>query len=109
VYWWQRDVENLRAALDRMAEAAEAAGLADDERYALTQLTRLAPEQTAYAERLAQLGGATESAAAEILPDFDKIEGALENADAPAFNEFAIHNEEVSSYETAFEWNTVAD
>ena len=111
VYCWQRDVENLRAALDRMAEAAEAAGLADDERYALTQLTRLAPEQTAYTERLAQLGGATESAAAEILPDFDpRPEGAQENADAPVFNEFAIHNEEVSSHdENAFEWNTVAE
>jgi predicted Zn-dependent protease len=42
VYWWQRDAENLKAALERMAEAAEAAGLADDERYALTQLARLA-------------------------------------------------------------------
>jgi len=110
VYWWQRDVENLRAALDRMAEAAEAAGLADDERYALTQLTRLAPEQTAYAERLAQLGGATEAAAAEILPDFDPIEGVQENADAPVVNEFAIHNEEVSSHEeNTFEWNSIAD
>jgi tetratricopeptide (TPR) repeat protein len=110
VYWWQRDVENLRAALDRMAEAAEAAGLADDERYALTQLTRLAPEQTAYAERLAQLGGATEAAAAEILPDFDTIEGVQESADAPVFNEFEIQNEEVSSHnENAFEWNAVAE
>jgi tetratricopeptide (TPR) repeat protein len=110
VYWWQRDVENLRAALDRMAEAAEAAGLTDDERYALTQLTRLAPQQTAYAERLAQLGGATDAAAAEILPDFEPIEGVQENGAAPVFNEVAIHNEEVSANEeSTFEWNTVAD
>ncbi|HYW72904.1 MAG TPA: tetratricopeptide repeat protein, partial [Pyrinomonadaceae bacterium] len=43
VHWWQRDVESLRGALERMAEAAQAAGLDEDERYALTQLTRLAP------------------------------------------------------------------
>ncbi|HEX3142562.1 MAG TPA: tetratricopeptide repeat protein [Pyrinomonadaceae bacterium] len=106
VYWWQRDVENLRGALDRMAEAAEAAGLADDERYALTQLTRLAPEDTAYAERLQQLGGADE-AAAEELPSFEAaVEGAHESTEF-GFSEFAISNEDGSSSdETTFEWNS---
>lgn len=108
VHWWQRDVENLRAALDRMAEAAEAAGLADDERYALTQLTRLAPEQTSYAERLQQLGGATEEAAAELLPEFEPaIEGTPESADTAFFNEFAINSEETSAQvENTFEWDS---
>jgi tetratricopeptide (TPR) repeat protein len=111
VYWWQRDGENLRASLDRMAEAAEAAGLADDERYALTQLTRLAPEQMAYAERLQQLGGATEEAAAEVLPDFETADdGATENSDGAFFNEFAIHSEEASSdVENTFEWNSIPE
>jgi tetratricopeptide (TPR) repeat protein len=106
VYWWQRDVENLRGALDRMAEAAEAAGLADDERYALTQLTRLAPEDTAYAERLQQLGGADE-AAAEELPSFEAgVKGAHESTEF-GFSEFAISNEDNSSAdETTFEWNS---
>ncbi len=71
VHWWQRDVENLRVALDRLAEAAQAAGLTDDERYALTQLTRLAPEHSPYAERLKFLGGAMTEAAAEALPEFE--------------------------------------
>jgi hypothetical protein len=31
----------LRNTLERLAEAAEASGLVDDERYALTQLVRL--------------------------------------------------------------------
>jgi tetratricopeptide (TPR) repeat protein len=108
VYWWQRDVENLRAALDRMAEAAQAAGLADDERYALTQLARLAPDQTAYAERLQELGGATEEAAAEVLPAFEPaIDGAGDSADVAAFNEFAIEREESSApVENAFAWNS---
>jgi hypothetical protein len=79
-----------------MAEAAEAAGLADDERYALTQLTRLAPEDTAYAERLQQLGGADE-AAAEELPSFEAAgEGAQESTEF-GFSEFAISNEDNSS------------
>jgi len=45
-HWWQRDMENLKGALERLAEAAQAAGLEKDERYALTQLTRLSPEIT---------------------------------------------------------------
>jgi len=39
-------MDKLKAALERMAEAAEAAGLVKDERYALTQLTRLSPDQS---------------------------------------------------------------
>lgn len=68
IYWSQRDLDNLKSSLERLAEAAEAADLPKDERYALTQLTRLAPEETRYAERLGTLGGAEEEAAAEVLP-----------------------------------------
>jgi tetratricopeptide (TPR) repeat protein len=111
VYWWQRDAENLRAALERMAEAAEAAGLADDERYALTQLARLAPEETDYSERLQQLGGATEEAATEMLPEFETLAGdAQDHADDAFSGEFAIHAEEVASAdESTFEWSNFAE
>ena len=71
IYWWQRDVDNLKASLEQLAEAAQAAALVPDERYALTQLTRLVPEEPRYAERLSELGGAEEEAAAEVLPDAD--------------------------------------
>jgi len=109
VYWWQRDAENLKAALERMAEAAEAAGLADDERYAVTQLARLAPEQESYSERLKQLGGATEEAAAEMLPEFPNTAGDVQENPGDAFSsEFAIQTEEVDpNDETTFEWNSV--
>jgi tetratricopeptide (TPR) repeat protein len=110
VYWWQRDAENLKAALERMAEAAEAAGLADDERYAVTQLARLAPEQEAYSERLKQLGGAIEDAAAEILPEFEPTAGDVQEKVDPFSSEFAIQTEEVTSTdESTFEWNTISD
>jgi tetratricopeptide (TPR) repeat protein len=71
IYWCQRDVDNLKASLEQLAEAAQAAALVPDERYALTQLTRLVPEEPRYAERLSELGGAEEEAAAEILPASD--------------------------------------
>src|SRR5258707_14945306 len=65
-FWWQRDMEKLKGALERLADAAQAAGLLKDERYALTQLTRLVPDQAHHLERLTELGGAEEEAAAEV-------------------------------------------
>jgi len=49
IHWWQRDTEKLRSVLERLAESAEAAGTVEDERYALTQLVRLAPDEPRYA------------------------------------------------------------
>src|SRR5205814_2269122 len=71
IYWWQRDVDNLKASLEQLAEAAQAAALVPDERYALTQLTKLVPDEQRYAGRLSELGGAEEEAGAEVLPESD--------------------------------------
>lgn len=110
-HWWKRDTENLKAALERLAEAAEAAGLVKDERYALTQLTRLVPDQAHHAERLGQLGGAEEEDAAETLAEF-------ETSDQPAFAELAPVAENqlecespapASAGEAEFEWNSVPE
>ena len=111
IHWWQRDMDNLRSALERLAEAAEAAGLDQDERYALTQLVRLAPEEQGYAERLAALGGASEEAAEEVA-------FALEpSSDVPSFEDYGagVHNEAATAGtdETPpadqFEWNSVSE
>ena len=84
IHWWQRDMDNLRSALERLAEAAEAAGLDQDERDALTQLVRLAPEEQRYSERLTALGGAIEEGAEEVAfalaPSLDNV---------PSFESFA--------------------
>ncbi len=111
IHWWQRDMEKLRATLERLAEAAEAGDLADDERYALTQLLRLAPDEQRYVDRLHMLGGSLEEGVegAKMLND-----PAL--ATVPSFETFAI----VGGTEPAitqpadggaaeFEWNSVAD
>ena len=109
-HWWQRDVDNLKASLERMAEAAEAAGVIDEERYALTQLTRLAPEHTAYAERLQELGGATEEAAAEVLPEFESAaQLEPESITAPVAHEFAIESESSPLNEAEFQWSSIPE
>src|SRR5678816_585560 len=66
IYWWQRDMDSLRSALERLAESAEAAELVDEERYALTQLVRLAPDEPRYLDRLNLLGGLQEETAEDF-------------------------------------------
>lgn len=89
IHWWQRDMDKLRVALERLTEAAEAAGRPDDERYALTQLVRLVPEPGRFAERLQELGGAQE----ELIED-----AATANPtgfeEVPTFSDFAIVGDE---------------
>ena len=110
IHWWQRDMEKLRAALERLAEAAEAAGLAEDERYALTQLVRLAPDEQRYVERLDLLGGFLEESieGTSILEDSSP-------AAAPSFQDFAIAGTESDNVarpaggSSEFEWNSVAE
>jgi tetratricopeptide (TPR) repeat protein len=93
VYWNRREREEIRAALERLAEAAEAAELKADERYALTQLTRLFPNEASYAERLSQLGGADEEAAAEALPVFESPdEPRTQNVTSSEFGELGASN-----------------
>ena len=110
IHWWQRDMEKLRAALERLAESAEAAGLAEDERYALTQLVRLAPDEQRYLDRLNMLGGVIEEGAegSQMLDD-----PAL--ATVPSFESFTIGETQPEIAEQAegetveFEWNSVAE
>jgi tetratricopeptide (TPR) repeat protein len=88
VHWWQRDMEALRLALERLAEAAEASELVDDERYALTQLARLAPDEPRYLDRLNLLGGLQE----EITEDFSAATEA--KPEVPQFETFAVVQDE---------------
>ncbi len=111
IHWWQRDMEKLRATLERLAEAAEAAGLAEDERYALTQLVRLAPDEQGYVDRLNMLGGSLEEGvdATSMLDD-------VSSAGVPSFESFAIVGETdpgiqevVTGEASEFEWNSVVE
>ncbi len=105
IHWWQRDMENLRLVLERLAESARASGLVEDERYALTQLVRLIPDER-HSERLHELGGAQ-----------DAEESAFSSeptpAEVPSFESFAILGQETEPTSQPqveeFEWNTVAE
>jgi tetratricopeptide (TPR) repeat protein len=110
IHWWQRDMEKLRGTLERLAEAAQAAGLADEERYALTQLVHLAPDEQHFFDRLNMLGGVLEESA-------EAAEGArlLDDptfATVPSFDSFSL-GADTSSQPAAevaeFEWNSVAE
>ena len=109
IHWWQRDMDKLRGALERLAEAAEAAGLIEDERYALTQLVRLAPDEQRYLDRLNTLGGSLEESADNTLVDDPAL------AAVPSFEGFALVNPEVEVVEQTespvaeFEWNSVVE
>ncbi|MFN2498480.1 MAG: tetratricopeptide repeat protein [Pyrinomonadaceae bacterium] len=108
IHWWQRDTEKLRSVLERLAESAEATGLVEEERYALTQLVRLAPDEKPYAERLRTIGGALdEGSEAHFSED-------LAGEVVPTFESFAIVSETTAvdddnSAAAEFEWNSVAD
>lgn len=110
VYAWQRDDEKQRQALERLVEAAEAAGLAEVERAAIMQLAQFSPDQR-YLERLQAMGHAPEHKAEE---SFHAPEPPTE--EIPSFKTFGLVNEEPTASamglpqteETAaFEFNTV--
>jgi tetratricopeptide (TPR) repeat protein len=105
IHWWQRDMDKLRGTLERLAEAAEAAGLPDEERYALTQLVRLAPDEQHFIDRLNLLGGFLE----ETVEESRFLE---EPAAVPTFDSFEIASEtsgETKAETLEFEWNSVAE
>jgi tetratricopeptide (TPR) repeat protein len=86
INWWQRDMDALRASLERLAESAEASELVDEERYALTQLVRLAPDEQRYLDRLNLLGGLPEDA--EAPEEFSRPKEP--SSDVPEFETFAV-------------------
>ena len=109
IHWWQRDMDALRAALERLAESAEASELIDEERYALTQLVRLAPDEQRYLDRLNLLGGLQEETTDDLsampeptgdIPQFETV---------PEFETFAVVDDEDEIAETASQPFEVAE
>src|SRR5689334_2607342 len=88
IHWWQRDMDAQRSSLERLAEAAEASELVEEERYALTQLVHLAPDEQRYLDRLNLLGGLQE----ETADDFSAP--AEPESDVPQFETFAVVEDE---------------
>ena len=97
IHWWQRDMDALRSSLERLAESAEASELVDEERYALTQLVRLAPDEQRYLDRLNLLGGLQEETAEDFAatqePESSET-GETGETDIPQFETFAVVEDE---------------
>lgn len=101
---WQRDDEQLRAALERLAEAAELAGEVEEERGAYARLVRLSPDNDRYVERFQELGGSLEDISSlsppaptmldETVPTFESFSG-MEG------HEFGIPADDQSGFELA--------
>lgn len=111
VYAWQRDDDKQRQTLERLIEAAEAAGLQEVERSAILQLSQFAPDQR-YLQRLQELGYAPEPKVEESV-----AEPEPEAEEVPSFENFAFPQEEETAdamglpatEEVAeFEFNSVA-
>lgn len=107
-YTSSHDDANLRAALERLADAAEATSSVDDERLARTRLARLASNDQANLARLEELGG----------PLFD--EGGAHAEETPTFESFMLNDEAArpqsppppapaATPPAEFEWNSVAE
>src|SRR5262249_5466419 len=105
VYWWQRDVEKLKPALERLVEAARGAESVEDERYALTRLARLEPECAAYKQRLEEIGGPLDTGADEPLEQPEADSATTVEADQFTFEQ----TDSTPVGESEFEWNSVAD
>jgi len=113
VFAWQREDERLRMALERLTDAALAAGDVEEERRALAQLVRLAPDEPRYSSRLDALGG----------PSQEEEQAAdLGEGETPTFESFMLHEESYAPASEAaggapsatsatgageFEWNSV--
>ncbi|HEY0004132.1 MAG TPA: tetratricopeptide repeat protein [Pyrinomonadaceae bacterium] len=94
IYAWQRDDEKMRAALERLLDAAEASGLKEEERYALEQLVRLTPERTDYIDRLYALGGAPEERGFEEAAPMPSPPAF--STEIPTFETFSLAGEETA-------------
>lgn len=126
IHTWRRDDGNAITALGQLAEIARETGHNNEERGALAQLMRLAPDNESYRERLQAAGGVPESfvnfGSTESEPrattSFDDAADAKHDSHVNAatndvnisfadLNEgFAEHShEEESSYEEAMSFN----
>jgi tetratricopeptide (TPR) repeat protein len=93
VYGWERDDEKQRQALERLVEAAEAAGLEEVERSALMQLAQFSPDQR-YLERLHALGQVpVEKPAASPPPSPPQVQTPEE---IPSFQSFALADDDAT-------------
>jgi tetratricopeptide (TPR) repeat protein len=79
---WQKDEEALKESLRRLADLANANESVDDERFALSQLVILVPQEARFAERLLEIN--TQYGFEEAAPSNSMFDDRFLNARGPA-------------------------
>lgn len=98
---WQRDEAELKQSLERLAESARLNEAVEDERYALSQLIMMVPQEAAYPQRLQEINEIY-GYAASAGEEFEPVIAPSEMVEIPTFESFAIaggdlHDESVSA------------
>ncbi len=105
---WQRNEDELKTALERLAESAQINGVETEERSALIELATLFPEDERYAHRLRDLGvdfessrssghGQYQSESPEFVPTFESFNKLGE--DGEPINEYHQPTTETAAIE----------
>lgn len=97
---WQRDESELIQSLERLAESARLNESIEDERYALSQLILMVPQEAAYPQRMQEINeqyGFADSAGEEFVP----IISREETAEVPTFESYAVTDGDISSEEAS--------
>ena len=108
-YGWHRDEGELRKSLERLAEAARINNSAEDERYALSQLVMIAPQESGYARRLQEIKiqygfedteyktSDNDEKAGETVPEFENFAIIDDGGDQIYEADFAAENNSESN------------
>ncbi|HEX8734836.1 MAG TPA: tetratricopeptide repeat protein [Pyrinomonadaceae bacterium] len=86
---WQRDESELKQSLERLAESARLNESIEDERYALSQLILMVPQEASYPQRLQEINeqyGFADSAGEEFQPIITREE----TVEVPTFESFEV-------------------
>jgi tetratricopeptide (TPR) repeat protein len=86
---WQRDETELKQSLERLAESARLNESVEDERYAISQLILMVPQESSYPQRMQEINeqyGFAESAGEEFTPVISREE----NVEIPTFESFEV-------------------
>ncbi|MGI8641877.1 MAG: tetratricopeptide repeat protein [Pyrinomonadaceae bacterium] len=111
-YGWQRDESEIKTSLERLAETARLLDAVEDERYALSQLVMIVPQEGGYAQRLQEINIAHGFTAADFS------ENEKDSADTPLFENFSVmktntetngHSEEFYNGNGEFDFADEAD
>jgi tetratricopeptide (TPR) repeat protein len=95
LYSWQRDEAQLKSSFEKLAEAAKLNDAPDDEKYALSQLIMISPQNAYYAQRLHELTALNGEAfvppptlsPSQDVPTFESFAGLGHENESPSQSE----------------------